>query len=499
MRKAIILLALLFLVVSCSSKAVDKKVDNPANLYVQSVELMKKKKYDEAIKNFSAIRENFPFDPMAVVAQVKQGDAHFEKKEYLMAAGIYEDFFNSYPDDENSPYVLKRIGECYEKLSPSIDRDQAHTFKAMERFTYLKNRYPSSTYASDVDARLKKLELKVAAREFYIGEFYYKAGKYIASIMRLENFLGRYPDAKDRDKALFYIGECYKQLNRPEKSQSYSDRLKQEYPKSVLVRSIARERKTFHVAQAEPRAAGLAGGAQPAPRVVPATFSFDEKKKKEIVLKPVETAPSKKADVEPRKAQDGTSPGSIAPAPTGKEGSVGTGRAEPAGAGASPSADQVAESPEAKKADGKDEKRAGSKKDSLGFFSEKKPVDVVADSMEGLEKGKIIVFKGNVIAKQEDLYLFSDLLTAYINEETNEIERAKAEGNVKIVKLDRTATCKEAFFYNDKGEIILKGDVVVFSGKDKLSGDTVTYYINEDRVYVEGEKDKRAKATVHPK
>ncbi|OPY59647.1 MAG: LPS-assembly protein LptD [Syntrophorhabdaceae bacterium PtaU1.Bin034] len=119
--------------------------------------------------------------------------------------------------------------------------------------------------------------------------------------------------------------------------------------------------------------------------------------------------------------------------------------------------------------------------------------------MEGLEKGKIIVFKGNVIAKQEDLHLFSDMLTAYVNEETNEIERAKAEGNVKIVKLDRTATCKEAYFYNDKGEIILKGDVVVFSGNDKISGDTVTYYINEDRVVAQGETEKRARAVVTPK
>ena len=119
--------------------------------------------------------------------------------------------------------------------------------------------------------------------------------------------------------------------------------------------------------------------------------------------------------------------------------------------------------------------------------------------MEGLEKGKIILFKGNVIAKQVDLYLFSDMLTAYVNEETNEIDRAKAEGNVKIVKLDRTATCKEAFFYNDKGEIILKGDVIVFSGKDKVSGDVVTYYINEDRVHVMGQKDKRAKALISPK
>lgn len=41
--------------------------------------------------------------------------------------------------------------------------------------------------------------------------------------------------------------------------------------------------------------------------------------------------------------------------------------------------------------------------------------------------------------------------------------------------------------------------MVVFSGNDKVSGDTVTYYINEDRVYVQGEKEKRAKALISPK
>ena len=53
-----------------------------------------------------------------------------------------------------------------------------------------------------------------------------------------------------------------------------------------------------------------------------------------------------------------------------------------------------------------------------------------------------VVFKGNVIAKQVDLSLFSDMLTAYMNEETNEIDRAKAEGNVKIVKLDHQPTIR---------------------------------------------------------
>ncbi len=72
------------------------------------------------------------------------------------------------------------------------------------------------------------------------------------------------------------------------------------------------------------------------------------------------------------------------------------------------------------------------KSNTFGFFTSKKPVDIVSDTMEGLEKGKVIIFKGNVVTKQDDLRIFSDTLTAHLNEESNEVERAEAEGNVKI-------------------------------------------------------------------
>jgi outer membrane protein assembly factor BamD len=485
MRKGLLFLAVVcFVIVSCSGKKAEvKKVDSPGNLYIEGIAFMKKKQYDKAIASFSKVRENFPFDPIALVAQIKQADAHFEKKAYSMAAGIYEDFVNSYPEDENAAYALRRLAECYEKLSPDLDRDQANTFKAIERFTFLKNRYPQSAYAKDADARVLSLTRKLAARELYVGEFYYIWMKYNASIFRLEYFLEKYANALGRDKALYYLALDYRALHNPEKAQAYLDRLKREYPKSMYIGQKKKERKSLRLVAAGATTTGSAsagtnpaalsstkGGPSSESAPPAADFSYSQTPAREIDLRPVQTPAQGAGQVVPEN-----------PAKTATE-------QKPADENA---ATKGGETDQSKKADGK--------KDSLGFFTEKKPVDVVADTMEGLEKGKIVVFKGNVIARQVDLYLFSDMLTAYMNEETNEIERAKAEGNVKIVKLDRTATCKEAFFYNDKGEIVLKGDVVVFTAKDKVSGDTVIYYVNEDRVYVQGEKDQRAKAIISPK
>ena len=416
MHKFIILLITCLLVFSCASKT-PKKSENPGDIYVEGVNYLKMKKYDKAIEDFSYIRENFPFDPISFIASVKLGDVYFEKKEYLLASGVYEDFFNTHPEDENIPYVLSRLGACYEKLSLSIDRDQAYTLKAIERYVYLKNRFSTSSYAKDIDLKLKILSQKLADRELYIGEFYYRTNQYNASILRLEYFLKKFSYAKGVDKALFYLSMAYRAIGNFQKGDFYSDILKKEYPKSLLVKSITRERRSLQLAKTDK-----------------ALLPIEEKKKKEIELEP-----------------------------------------QPA---------QLMEK---------------GKENNLSFFDETKPIDIVSDTMEGFDKEKYVVFKGSVVARQEDLFIFYDIIEAQMNEATNEIEKAYAKGNVKIVKKERTATCNEAEFNNTKAEIMLKGNVIVYSGLDKLTGEIVTYYVDEDRVVVEGEKEKKARITVTPK
>ena len=385
---------------------------------------MKQKKYDKAIENFSAIRENYPFDPIAFVASVKLGDVYFEKKEYILASGVYEDFLSAHPQDENIPYVLIKLGECYENLSLTPDRDQAYTLKALERFTYLKNRFPASSYAKVVDIKIKKLIQKLADREVYVGEFYYKTFKYNAAIIRLEYFLKKYPDMKGVDKALYYISMSYRALGEMQKAEYFANTLKTQYPKSLFIKAATRERKTLQLAKADTP-----------------LYPVEEKKKRDIDLRPQMV----QAQTQTQQTQE------------------------------------------------------EDKEDKLSFFDTNKPIDIVSDTMEGFDKEKYVIFKGSVVAKQEDLFIFSDTIEAYMNEETNEIEKAHAKGNVKIVKKERTATSNEAIFDNAKGEIVLKGNVIVYSGQDRLTGEVVTYYVNEDRVVVEGEKEKKARILVTPK
>ncbi|OPY64163.1 MAG: Outer membrane protein assembly factor BamD precursor [Syntrophorhabdus sp. PtaU1.Bin002] len=552
MPRLITIILLCLLLVSCASSQ-PKKTENPGDLYVEGVNLMKAKKYDKAIKKFSEVKEEFPFDPMALIATVKLGDVYFEQKEYTLAMGVYEDFFNTHPEDDNIPYVLSRLGECYEKLTLSMDRDQSYLYKAIEKYTYLKNRYPSSSFAGVADERLKKLQQKLADRELYVGEFYYRSLQYNAAITRLEYMVKKYPDAKGIDKAFYCLAMSYGELGDPAKSDYYFDRLRKEYPKSIYGRTVVRrERKTLQAKKMEPPSPkpetakrrdidlrpqivkapeeeqgaatqAVKGEAQPAPipaekekapagkefapqvaapsektqapedkeRVQPITVAKDSGK--EVP----QTPPAKEEKQVQPVAVTAKDAGQTQPAPKKTQTPEDKERVQPV-------ATSEVKSPtpkEAKKEEKKSDKKADKEKGpgGLAFIDKSKPIDIVSDTMEGFDKEKYVVFKGSVIAKQDDLYIFTDVMEAYMNEETNEISKAYAKGNVKIVKQDRTATANEAFFDNAKGEIVLKDNVVVFQGQDKVTGNIITYYVDEDKVVVQGQPEKRARAVLTPR
>ncbi|OPY76933.1 MAG: Outer membrane protein assembly factor BamD precursor [Syntrophorhabdus sp. PtaU1.Bin153] len=525
MPRLITIFLLCLLLISCASTP-PKKAANPGDLYVEGVNLMKVKKYDKAIRKFSEIKEEFPFDPMALVATVKLGDVYFEQKEYTLAMGVYEDFFNTHPEDDNIPYVLSRLGECYEKLALSMDRDQSYLFKAIEKYTYLKNRYPSSSSTGVADERLKRLQQKLADRELYVGEFYYRSNQYNAAITRLEYMLKKYPEVRGTDRAFYYLAMSYGELGDSEKSDYYLEKLRKEYPKSIYGRTVVRrERKTLQAKKMEPpspksettkrRDIDLRPQTAKAPQEEPAAATEKTQAPEEAGhLQPVTAA--KGNGKETPKAAATTEEKEVRPAVTARDG----GQAQPAAPPAekktstqallSPEKTQVPEGKEqvrpvatssAKSRATKEVKKEDKEKgpSGLAFIDKSKPIDIVSDTMEGFDKEKYVVFKGSVIAKQDDLYIFSDVMEAYMNEETNEISKAYAKGNVKIVKQDRTAVANEAFFDNGKGEIVLKDNVVVFQGRDKVTGNTITYYVDEDRVLVQGEPQKRARAILTPR
>jgi lipopolysaccharide export system protein LptA len=126
------------------------------------------------------------------------------------------------------------------------------------------------------------------------------------------------------------------------------------------------------------------------------------------------------------------------------------------------------------------------------------PIDITSDRVETYSKENLIIFKGNVTARQKDIVIYADSLEAVVIEGGKGIERVVAGGNVKIQQGLRVANCQKAVFYNIDQKVVLTGDPKVWEGNNMVSGDEIVFDIEKNRIEVKGGPGGRGKAKLHP-
>jgi len=123
------------------------------------------------------------------------------------------------------------------------------------------------------------------------------------------------------------------------------------------------------------------------------------------------------------------------------------------------------------------------------------PVIVDSDSLESMQKEGLSVFKGNVVAKQNNSVQYADRMEVYTDSKTDRIERVVSTGNVRIITRDcRMGTASRTEYYEAEQRVVLIGNARVWRGADIVTGERITMYLAEDRSLVEGGKQERVKA-----
>ncbi|MBI4768643.1 MAG: outer membrane protein assembly factor BamD [Deltaproteobacteria bacterium] len=201
---------------SKEAKELEKTAES---LIMEGMDAYQRKKYEKAGEAFQNLKDRFPYNPYAIVAELKLADSYFLNKEYLLAATAYKEFEKLHPANEIIPYVIFQLGMCYFKLMPAIDRDQSDAFRAAQEFERLVKNYPQSEYVSQAEANLIRAKKNLAAHEFYIGEFYLTQNKYEAALSRFEGILREFPETAHPPKLENYIAICKAKLaqGRPPK------------------------------------------------------------------------------------------------------------------------------------------------------------------------------------------------------------------------------------------------------------------------------------------
>ncbi|NWF93401.1 MAG: lipopolysaccharide transport periplasmic protein LptA [Syntrophaceae bacterium] len=512
--KSIILFTLIFwLLLGCSKKGLKTIEGDPEILYKEGLARFNKRDYDEALKKFELLKASFPDSPPYTIwAELKIGDCHFFKKEYVEAIAAYEEFKKIHPTHDEIPYVHYQIGMAYYNQMLSLDRDQTPTQKALSNFEYLIANYPPSLFTEKAKEKIGICRKRLADHEFYIGHYYYKKGKYKAASARFQGLIEKFPKMPEEDRTLYLLGKSYIEIEQWEKAAEAFRRIVNEYPespyhdeaKSMLDQGVQEKASSLRAARIK-ESKKRGGRAGPEPETLHLA-RFEEERRQPVSFASSPSVTGERAKgisskgkneniaipiaEEPR--QEVQTPSTALP-PTPETGlKVGT---EPEGE-RSVSALPV---PSATNPTAAPEKTETPKSEAPREPAERgEPIDITSDRVETYSRENLIIFKGNVVARQKDMVIYADSLEAVIFEGGKGVEKVIAGGNVKIQQGTRVAHCQRAVFYNIDQRVVLTGSPQVIEGENMVSGDEIVFHVAQNRIEVKGGSSGRGKAKILP-
>lgn len=127
------------------------------------------------------------------------------------------------------------------------------------------------------------------------------------------------------------------------------------------------------------------------------------------------------------------------------------------------------------------------------------PITVKSDQLQAYNNSKLAVFTGRVVARQDDVTIYSDRLEVYYGESSDEVDKVVAIGNVRIVQTNRVGTGGHALYESKLGKITLSVNPRVTQERDTVTGKVIIYYLDEERSEVQSGENTRVEAVIHPK
>jgi lipopolysaccharide export system protein LptA len=147
------------------------------------------------------------------------------------------------------------------------------------------------------------------------------------------------------------------------------------------------------------------------------------------------------------------------------------------------------------------------------------PINIISDKLDVDNQNQVAYFIGKVKATQGDLIITCDKLEVYyereggkaaaedkketgqgggIMDQGGKVREVVALGHVKIVQKDRVAVGRKATYWAGGRKILLEGKATVWRGKNTVSGEKVTVFLDENRSVVHGQPGKRVTVTLTP-
>ena len=231
---------ILIFCISCSKEIIEKSTIKETNLELQMIEayqegLKELKKGDAlfAAKKFNEAEILFPQSEVAPRAALMASYSYYSQNYYADAIAELDRFLEVYPNYQDKAYAEYLLGLCYYEQIVDEKKDLESIEKSKKVFLRLIKNYPNTDFAIDAEFKLNLINDILAAKEMYVGRYYFNKKKWIAAINRFKFVVNNYETTIYVEEALHRLVEIYYILGLEDESKKYANLLGYNYQTSI--------------------------------------------------------------------------------------------------------------------------------------------------------------------------------------------------------------------------------------------------------------------------
>jgi len=233
------ILLLFIFCISCSKEKLVKTEIKEKNLdlqvyaaYEEGLKFLEQGDSLFAAKKFNEAEILFPQSIWAPKSALMAAYAYYIQDYYGDSIAELERFIKIYSKHENLDYAYYLLAICHYEQIVDEKKDLQTTINAKNSFEFLIKTYPNSEYALDAEFKIELINDLLAAKELYIGRYYFDKKKWIPAINRFRTIIDEYDTTIYVEEALHRLVEVHYTIGLKDEAQKYAELLGYNYKSS---------------------------------------------------------------------------------------------------------------------------------------------------------------------------------------------------------------------------------------------------------------------------
>ena len=211
--RILLLLIVIIITSSCNSSKNDR-IKTPKEIFDEAIEEYEDKDYIKARQLLDVVKLQYPASEYAEYSQYYIGECEFQEKDYILAAFSYNSVRRIYPNSKYSKISMYKAALCYYELSPSFERDQEYTKKAIRSFQEFQYNYPNDSLSIEANNRINELRTKLAKKQYNTAILYRKLSSPKSALIYYDEVIANYDDTEFYEDAYYGKTETMVSLRR---------------------------------------------------------------------------------------------------------------------------------------------------------------------------------------------------------------------------------------------------------------------------------------------